>query len=74
MSDSTPAPLTSAERVALRIAAQTLRQAAETLRREWYVFEEKHPDKATSEVCRGYLMAIHRIGHMADDIERNANG
>jgi hypothetical protein len=74
MSDGAPASLTPAERVALAVAAETLQQTALTLRKEWNLFAVNHPDKATPEVHRGFLMAVHRIGHMAADIERNANG
>jgi hypothetical protein len=57
--------------VVLRVAAETLRHTALTLRTEWDVFVAAHPDKATPAVHRGYLLAIQRIGHMVADIERN---
>lgn len=72
MSGSPPAPLTPAERVALSVAAETLQQTALILRQEWNLFEVNYPDRATSEVYRGFLMAVHRIGRMATDIERKS--
>jgi hypothetical protein len=71
MSGDAPAPLTPAERVALRVSAETLRHTAQILRFDWDTFALAHPDKATPETHRGYLLAIQRIGHMVADIERN---
>lgn len=73
MSGNTPAPLTPAERVVLRVSAQTLRHTTQVLRFDWATFAVAHPDKATPDVHRGYLLAIQRISHMVTDIERNAN-
>lgn len=72
MTDSAPAPLTGAERVALRVSAETLRHTTVVLRFDWDTFALAHPDKATPDVHRGYQLAIQRITHMMIDIERNA--
>ena len=71
MTDSAPAPLTEAERVALRVSAETLRHTTNILRSEWDTFALAHPDKATPDVHRGYLLAVQRITHLVSDIERN---
>jgi hypothetical protein len=73
VTDSAPAPLTAAERVALTIAAQTLRSTVATLNEEWAVFVMNNPDKVTPDIHRGYLLAVHRIAGIADNIERNRN-
>lgn len=73
MTDSAPAPLTRAERVALRVSVETLRHTTQVLRSEWDTFASAHPDRATPDVHRGYLLAVQRINHMVSDIERNAN-
>lgn len=73
MSGGASAPLTPAERVALTVAAETLRQTALNLRKDWELFAVTHPDKATPEVHKGFLMAVHRIGHAAANIERNTH-
>jgi hypothetical protein len=73
MGDSAPAPLTTAERVALTVAVETLRQTALNLRKDWDLFAVTHPDRATPDVHKGFLMAVHRIGHAIANIERNTN-
>jgi len=71
VTDSAPAPLTAAERVALAIAAQTLRSTVATLNEEWAVFVMNHPNRVTPEIHRGYLLAVHRVAGIADNIGRN---
>lgn len=71
MSGSAPAPLTPGERVALRVSAETLRHTTQVLQFDWDTFAVAHPDKATPDVHRGYLLAVQRISHMVADIERN---
>lgn len=71
MSDSVPAPLTEAERVALRIAAEALRASVDTLKMQWDHFEEIRPNEATSEVKKGFRLATHWLVVRADTIERN---
>lgn len=73
MTDSAPAPLTAAERVALRIAAEALKAALVDMDMRWDHLKETHPHLITSDARRGFTIARHWLFVRYEIAERNRN-
>lgn len=54
-----------AQKILNKITKMALTEAADMLRTDWTEWSAAHPDDATPDVRRGYLLAVRRLDGLA---------